>query len=113
PGLHEQPADRRDLRRRAQRSLEGDRRLAGSPHPHVEHRLRRRLAPGRRNREGSRSRLLHRRPSDALDRREPRELPHLGAAGPPDPEPPARPPPPPPPATPPPPPPPPRPPPPP
>ena len=40
-GLHEQPADRGRLRRRAQRPLEGDGGAAGAADPHVEHGLRR------------------------------------------------------------------------
>ena len=42
PRLHEQPADRRDPRRRAERPLQGGRRLARAAHPDVQHRLRRR-----------------------------------------------------------------------
>ena len=38
--LHEQPPDRGRLRRRAQRPLEGHRRVAGPPDPHVEHGVR-------------------------------------------------------------------------
>ena len=70
--LHEQPPDGGRLRRRAERPLQGDRRLAGAADPHVEHRVRRRRARRRptSSREVDRGYYLagHRIPSIAESR---------------------------------------------
>ncbi len=68
-----------DLRRRAERTLEGGRPLPGTARPHVDHGVRGRRAPTRRHRARGRPRLLHRRASHPVHRREPRELPHFRA----------------------------------
>ena len=90
PRLHEQPADRGDLRRRAERPLQGDRRLARAADPDVEHGVRRGDRDPRQILARRRARLLPGRPPHPLDRREPGELPDLGAQGLRDPERPAR-----------------------
>ena len=56
PRLHEQPADGGDLRRRAERALQGGRRLAGAADPDVQHRLRRRRRRSRAASSGTSTR---------------------------------------------------------